>query len=93
MATQTKNTSTDRQVEEATERVRELNERIIDTSRKAGAAYLDSYEKVLKSIADFEERVGSSTQVEWVAAITQAHADFTRDLAKVYASSAREFLN
>jgi hypothetical protein len=90
MATQTK--STDRQVQESTERIRELNERIIDTSRKAGGAYLDSYEKVLKSIADFEERVGGSSQVEWVSAMAQAHADFTRDIAKIYASSAREFL-
>jgi vacuolar-type H+-ATPase subunit E/Vma4 len=84
--------TTENQVHEATERIRDLNERIIDSSRKAGQAYLDSYEKVLKSIADFEERVGSATQVEWVSAVTQAQADFTRDLAKIYTSSARDLL-
>jgi len=90
MATATK--STDSQVHEATERIRDLNERIIDSSRKAGKAYLDSYEKVLKSIADFEERVGRSSQVEWVSAVTQAQADFTREIAGIYATSARDLL-
>jgi hypothetical protein len=88
MATATK--STERQVHERTERIRDLNERILESSRKAGKAYLDSYERVLKSIADFEERAGASTQVDWVAAITRAQADFTREIAQVYASSARE---
>jgi len=90
MATATKNTES--QVKEATERIRDLNERIIDSSRKAGKAYLDSYEKVLTSIADFQERIGKSSQVDWVTAVTQAQADFTRELAAIYASSARDFL-
>jgi len=90
MATRTK-TAHDH-VDETTERVRELNERIIESSKRAGGAYLDAYEKVLKSIADFEERVGTSSQVEWVTAMTQAHADFTREIAKIYASTARELL-
>jgi hypothetical protein len=90
MATATK--STDQQVQETTERIRELNERIIDSSRKAGKAYLDAYEKVLTSMADLEERIGGSSQVEWVSAMTQAHADFTRELAKIYTTSARDLL-
>jgi hypothetical protein len=90
MATATK--STDSQVTEATERIRELNERIIESSRKAGKAYLDSYEKVLKSIADFEERAGKSTQIEWVSAVTQAQADFTREIAAIWTASARDLL-
>jgi hypothetical protein len=90
MTTATK--STDQRVYEATERIRDLNERIIDSSRKAGQAYLDAYENVLKSIADFEERVGGSSQVEWVSAMTQAHADFTRELARIYTASARDLL-
>jgi hypothetical protein len=84
--------STESQVHEATERVRDLNERIIDSTRRAGQAYLDSYEKVLKSIADFEERVGNATQVEWLSALAQAQADFTRDIAKIYTTSARDLL-
>jgi hypothetical protein len=84
--------TSDTQVNEAVERIRELNERIIDSSRKAGKAYLDSYEKVLNSIADFEERVGKASQIDWVSAITQAQADFTREVAGIYAGSARDLL-
>lgn len=91
MATQTKK-NTDRQVDETIDRIRDLNERIIDSSRKAGSAYLDTYEKALTSFADFEQRVGSQSQVDWVSTMTQAHADFTRDVAKIYTSTARDLL-
>lgn len=101
MATQTKtksksntstNSNTGKHVDETVERIRDLNERIIDGARKTGNAYLDTYEKALKSIADYEERVGSQSQVDWVSTMTQAHADFTRDVAKIYTSTARELL-
>ena len=53
----------DRNTEETAERVRELNERIIDASNRGGQVYLDAYERTLKSIADFEERVAGASQV------------------------------
>ena len=68
MATQTKskpNTASDN-AEAAADRVREVNERIIESSKKAGNVYLDLYEKTLHSIADYQEKVGEQSQVEWV---------------------------
>jgi hypothetical protein len=93
VATQTKSSSSNQQrVEESVERIRELNERIVDSSRKAGVAYLDAYERILKSLADFEERVGGASQVEWISALAQAQADFTRDFTRAYTSAARGVL-
>ena len=67
-------------VNETTERIRDLNERILTASKKAGGVYLDVYEKTLHSIADYQEKVGKQSDVEWVSTIANAQADFTREL-------------
>jgi hypothetical protein len=79
-------------VNETTERIRDLNEQIIGAAKKAGGAYLDAYEKALKSIADYQEQVAKQTDVEWVSTIVDAQARFTRELTKLYVSTGRELL-
>jgi hypothetical protein len=79
-------------VEAAAERIRDLNERIIESSKKAGNTYLDIYEKTLNSIADYQEKVGDQSKVDWVSTIANAQANFTRDLAGAYTSAARTLL-
>ena len=85
-------TATKNQTEATTERIRDLNERILDAGKKAGSAYLDAYEKTLESIADYQESVAKQTDVEWVSTIVDAQARFTRELTKLYVSTGREFL-
>jgi hypothetical protein len=79
-------------VEATVERIRELNEQILDAGKKAGTAYLAAYEKALQSIADYQEQVAQQTDVEWVSTIVDAQARFTRELTKVMVSTGREFL-
>jgi major membrane immunogen (membrane-anchored lipoprotein) len=93
MATQTKKRSTETQVDETVGRIRDLNENIVDSARRAGGAYLDGYERTLKSIADYQEKVGSESQVDWVSTLTKAQADFTRDVTKIYTSAARDLID
>jgi hypothetical protein len=76
----------------AADRIRDLNERIIESSKKAGSTYLDIYEKTLNSIADYQEKVGEQSQVDWISTIANAQASFTRDLAGAYSSAARSLL-
>jgi hypothetical protein len=89
MATQTPGTEA---VEATVERIRELNEQILDAGKKAGGAYLSAYEKALQSIADYQEQVAKQTDVEWVSTIVDAQARFTRELTKVFVSTGRELL-
>ena len=79
-------------VEAAAERIRDLNERILESSKKAGSTYLDIYEKTLNSIADYQEKAGEQSQVDWVSTMTKAQADFTRQLASAYSNAARSML-
>jgi hypothetical protein len=77
---------------EMADRLRELNERIIDAGRKAGGDVLDLYEKSLTSIADLSEGRRQSPPVEWVTAVVNAQADFTRGIAKAFAAAGHEAL-
>jgi len=79
-------------VEETVERIRDLNEQILEAGKKAGGAYLSAYEKALQSIADYQEQVAKQTDVEWVSTIVDAQARFTRELTKLFVSTGREML-
>jgi len=79
-------------VDEAVTRIRELNERLIEASKSAGQITLDAYEKALQSLVDFEEKVGSASQLDWVSAVATTHAKFVQDVSGAYISAARELL-
>lgn len=79
-------------VDEATERIRNLNERIIESSKTAGLVTLDAYEKALASLAEFEEKAASATQLDWVSALATTHAKFITDVSNSYTKAARDVL-
>jgi hypothetical protein len=79
-------------VEDATARIRELNERIIESSKTAGVTTLDAYEKALTSLVDFEQKIAGATQLDWVSALAQTHAKFVSDVTAIYTKAAREAL-
>jgi hypothetical protein len=91
MATATQ-TKASKETEAAAERIRELNEQILEFGRKAGVQFLDAYESTLKTFADYQDKVADQSQVEWVASIARAQANFTREVTRVYTSSARDLL-
>ena len=69
MATQTKTNPVTESVEAAAERVAELNEKAVANGKKAGAAYLTSYEKAVLSLADTYEKAAGATKVDWLASV------------------------
>jgi hypothetical protein len=85
-ATQTKTANS---TSAAGDSLRDVNEQILDFSRKTGASILDAYESTLNSVADYQDKVADSSQIEWVGSIAHAQAELTRGVAKVYASTAR----
>lgn len=91
MATNT-NQQTTGAAQETVDRTRELNERIIESARAAGGAYLDAYERSLQAIVDYQKALASATPVDWLKHALDAQADFTRELGELYASASRETL-
>jgi hypothetical protein len=75
-----------------TERVQDLNERMLEAGRKAGQAYLDTAEKTFNGIADLQLKVADASQVEWISTVASAQAALTRELTQAYVSTGRELL-
>ena len=92
MATATSNTKTANQTDAAADSLRDVNEQVLDFGRKASASVLDAYESTLKTFADYQDKVGDSSQVDWLATVAHAQANFTREVSNAYATSARELL-
>ncbi len=79
-------------VEDATERIRDLNERILTSAKLAGQTSLDAYEKALSSLVDFEQKAAGATQLDWVSAVADAHARFISEVSGAYVKASRELL-
>jgi len=91
MATQTK-TQADKDIDQATTRIRDLNEQILEFGRNAGSGFLEVYEQNLQTFADYQDKVADQTKVDWIASMARAQANFTREISRVYTSTARDVL-
>jgi hypothetical protein len=72
----------------AIERIRTLNERILESVKQGGDAALEAYERTLRSLAEYQESAGKRGS-EWVGGLAKAQAAFTRELASVSPAAAR----
>lgn len=80
------------QLDAVAERLRKLNERIIDAAKEAGETTLSNYEKALKSIASAVERGPGKSDIEWVSSLASAQAKFIRDVTDSLTKTARRAL-
>lgn len=88
--TQTKNSTST--IDSAFERARAAQEQFATAARKAGHAYLDSYEKAVDRAIELEVKLAGSTQQDWIKSIAETQADFARELTSTYTSTARTLL-
>jgi hypothetical protein len=79
--------------EDAAQRIRDLNERIIESSKAAGLTTIDAYEKALTSIVDFEQKVAGASQLDWVSALAATYTTFVQDVSSAYTKAARDLLS
>jgi hypothetical protein len=73
---------------ETAARIRELNERLINFAVAEGSRTLDTYERALTNLVEHTEQAGA-TQLGWLAALAQTHADFIRDVSTAYTTTVR----
>ena len=93
MATQTKSNPVTESVETAAERFAELNEKAVANGKKAGAAYLSSFERAVVSAADSYEKTPGATKLEWLATAAATQADLAREVTQAYTTAARDFVS
>jgi hypothetical protein len=78
--------------EKAYEQVKDSGEQFLAVARKAGNAYLDSYEKAVDRAIEFELKFAAATQQEWLKDVIEAQAEFAREVTASYTSTARTLL-
>ena len=78
--------------EEHIERIRALNEQILEAGKQWGETFLDAYEQSMRTFADFTVKSGERTDVEWIANIAKAQADFTREVTRQATEAARRVM-
>lgn len=91
--TRTNGTTAGPDLDAATERIREANERILAAGRKATVAYLDGIERYVAGVAQAERKVGEQSQVQLFGQLLNAHASFTEDVVKVSVTVTRELIS
>jgi hypothetical protein len=79
-------------LEAAAQRLRKLNERIIDAGKDAGETTLSSYEKALKAIASSIESGPGKSDVDWISHLATTQAKFLRDVTNAWTAAARGVL-
>jgi DNA-binding ferritin-like protein len=80
------------QIEAIAERLRKLNERIIEVGREAGESTLGSYEKALKTFATGISKGPAKDELEWIQHLAASQAKFVREITDSVAKAARERL-
>lgn len=78
--------------EAAAERVRSLNEQLIEASKESGSVTLDAYEKTLQAMLEFEKKAADASQLDWVSTFTNAHIKFVTEVSAAYTKTARDLL-
>jgi hypothetical protein len=84
--------SPEARLEAAAERLRKLNERIIEAGKQTGETTLASYEKALKAIAGAVERGPGASDIDWISQLATTQAKFIRDVTEAWTSAARKML-
>ena len=79
--------SPEARLEAAAERLRKLNERIIEAGKQTGETTLASYEKALKAIAGAVERGPGTSDIDWISQLATAQAKFIRDVTEAWTSA------
>jgi hypothetical protein len=66
--------------------------KVIQAAKDAGQVTLDAYEKTLARLVDFDEKVASNSELDWVTALANTHAKFVQDISSSDINAARELV-
>lgn len=78
--------------EETVQRIREFNEKLIESTKASGRVALESYEKALKNMLEFQRSMAGSSQIEWVNTVASTQVQFVQDISEAYTRAARDLI-
>jgi hypothetical protein len=78
--------------ESVAEQARETGDKFLDASRKITNAYLDSVEKYVHGVAQFQRKLGEQSKLEPVAGMLAAQAKLGEDLTSASVTAMRDLI-
>ena len=85
-------TETTRNLNQATERVVQLNQRFVEACKGTGNLYIDGYEKFVEGVTSLQQKLAEQSQNDAVTSVVATQADVTRQMASAYTSAARALI-
>jgi hypothetical protein len=79
-------------IEAATERVRELNDKVFTAAKQTGNMSLDAYAQTVQTVLDFGLKIADSTKVEQISDLAKSQASIINEVTNAYTQAARELL-
>jgi hypothetical protein len=79
-------------IEAAFGQFKEINEQLLDAARKAGAQYLETYEKAVDRAIDLERKLAGATKQDWLKNLIDTQIDMTKEFTDAYTSTVRSIL-
>lgn len=79
-------------IEQATQQMRDLNERMIESSKSTALTAMDAFDKAFQGIGDLEKKAASATQLDWISAAASSHVKFMSDVRAPYTAAVRDLL-
>ncbi|MFC9514123.1 hypothetical protein ACFTSD_00160 [Nocardiaceae bacterium NPDC056970] len=73
-------------------RVQSFNETFLDAAKLSGNLTLDTYEKALSSVLDFNRSIATAAKFDWVATVVDAQTTLVQGLSAAATTAAREVL-
>ncbi|WP_432559089.1 hypothetical protein [Granulicoccus sp. GXG6511] len=74
------------------ERIRQINEEMIESASASGHRVLDTYEDTLRTMLEFQLSLAEATQIQWVNTMARAQAQFMLEVSSYYTKAARDLL-
>jgi hypothetical protein len=69
---------------------RDLNEKILDYAKHTDSVYLETYERTLQAMTEFQAAAAEASDDARVRALGKAYAKLNRDVNEAYVTAARE---
>lgn len=69
--------------------VRELGDQLVEAGRTYGEVAIDTYEKSLTAVLDYQTKAAAATRLDFVTAITDAHVGLVRSINTTFTDAAR----
>jgi hypothetical protein len=79
--------------QQAIDQTRRFGNEATDASREFGRMMLNSYEQVVNTFVDLEQRAAEAMPNDWMRATISAHASFIGDVNRAYLRSMHSVLD